>query len=729
MLGGLLGRGFVPKGKSLIKLTKNRIDVLRRKRTATIKFLKKDLADLLANGLDVNAYDRAGGLLDELKHLWNLDFVERSCDFVYKHLSLMQKISECPEDCREAVSSLMLAASAFSELPELRDLRQMFHDKYGDSLGLFINQELVESLSTKPFSLEKKMKLMEDVASEFSVPWDSTAFEKRISRHNNSSIKELNKNHGLPKASNDKYKSIDGNKVPPIREKYDFSSKEISEGVNAKHSLNRTRADATKKMDPSSLPVKEIYQNGRRGDWYGFSSRERSEYVHNSARSESRNIEVERNKFDFEPRPETSREKHNSLFNEGDTIVMKIKHENLLQRKGHQDGMEQKLKKREDMASRTPNPSSSSDRDEKLSFTSKQENLSQAYKQENCAEHVSQKSEDNASRTPKPRSSSKRTENIDHHGSGHCNGWENRENAVPAGRALDRSLSGNPEIAAETHQSKSRDKDPLTGNYRGTECDYAKLMKKIQEEEQAERRKRSFSNALPPPYVKPNGIARNIKAEAAAYSKTALNSSSETVEAATHPDVDKSVFVPERANDHDNAKDNGRRVNGCIDDALPKRRSSRRHSKSSTCDQIPNPEDLEITKRRTRSRRREHLRKGRQILSDDEQDKDDEEIMIDNLLMHYSRKPSSYNEMRMQPASKSRHSRSEDDEHNGSQRIPPPARSHSLPDQQSEPSEPTKVFARAASFQPDRSSAGKHVHPMLPDYDDLTARFMALKGR
>lgn len=44
--------------KSLIKLTRSRIDVIRRKRQATQKFLKKDVADLLANGLDVNAYGR-----------------------------------------------------------------------------------------------------------------------------------------------------------------------------------------------------------------------------------------------------------------------------------------------------------------------------------------------------------------------------------------------------------------------------------------------------------------------------------------------------------------------------------------------------------------------------------------------------------------------------------------------------------------------------------------------
>jgi peroxiredoxin len=82
----------------------------------------------------------------------------------------------------------MFAASGFSELPELRELRQMFHEKYTDSLALFVNQELVENMSSKPFSMEKKVKLMEDVALEFSIRWDSKDFEKRIVRQNSISV-------------------------------------------------------------------------------------------------------------------------------------------------------------------------------------------------------------------------------------------------------------------------------------------------------------------------------------------------------------------------------------------------------------------------------------------------------------------------------------------------------------------------------------------------------------
>ncbi|KAJ6372254.1 hypothetical protein OIU76_026689 [Salix suchowensis] len=55
-------------------------------------------------------------------------------------------------------------------------------------------------------------------------------------------------------------------------------------------------------------------------------------------------------------------------------------------------------------------------------------------------------------------------------------------------------------------------------------------------------------------------------------------------------------------------------------------------------------------------------------------------------------------------------------------------RSISLP-HETNSSEATKVFTRAASFQPDRTGPARHVHPKLPDYDDLAARFAALKGR
>ncbi|KAI3712017.1 hypothetical protein L1987_70566 [Smallanthus sonchifolius] len=48
---------------------------------------------------------------------------------------------ECPDECKEAVSSLMYAASRFGDLPELQELRSMFSKRDGSSLESFLNKE------------------------------------------------------------------------------------------------------------------------------------------------------------------------------------------------------------------------------------------------------------------------------------------------------------------------------------------------------------------------------------------------------------------------------------------------------------------------------------------------------------------------------------------------------------------------------------------------------------
>lgn len=49
---------------------------------------------------------------------------------------------ECPEECREAASSLMFAAARFADLPELRELRTIFSERYGNSLDCYVNKQV-----------------------------------------------------------------------------------------------------------------------------------------------------------------------------------------------------------------------------------------------------------------------------------------------------------------------------------------------------------------------------------------------------------------------------------------------------------------------------------------------------------------------------------------------------------------------------------------------------------
>lgn len=58
------------------------------------------------------------------------------------HLFVSSLHRDCPEECKEAVASLIYAAARFADLPELRDLRAMFTEKYGNSLESFTSKEV-----------------------------------------------------------------------------------------------------------------------------------------------------------------------------------------------------------------------------------------------------------------------------------------------------------------------------------------------------------------------------------------------------------------------------------------------------------------------------------------------------------------------------------------------------------------------------------------------------------
>ncbi|XP_012447322.1 uncharacterized protein LOC105770594 isoform X2 [Gossypium raimondii] len=177
MFDFLLKPNFYTKCKSAIKMIKLRLETIKKKRNAVEKYLKNDVADLLKNGLDENAYGRASGLLMEQKRTACYDFIEQFCECISKNLSVMQKQSECPEECREAVPSLLYAAARFADLPELRDLRTIFTEKYGNSLDSYLNQE---KLKAEPPTKDTKLQLMHDIAQEFSFEWDSKALEQKL---------------------------------------------------------------------------------------------------------------------------------------------------------------------------------------------------------------------------------------------------------------------------------------------------------------------------------------------------------------------------------------------------------------------------------------------------------------------------------------------------------------------------------------------------------------------
>ncbi|KAI9070950.1 hypothetical protein K1719_047090 [Acacia pycnantha] len=134
---------FYKKSKSRLDTLKMRIEIIQKKRNAVHKFLKNDIAEFLRSGLDYNAYQRAAGLLMEDNKSLCYDLIDKYSGCVLNHLDDLTKLRECPDECKEAVQTLIYAAARFGDLPELRDLRSLFTHKYGNSVEPYLSQQFV----------------------------------------------------------------------------------------------------------------------------------------------------------------------------------------------------------------------------------------------------------------------------------------------------------------------------------------------------------------------------------------------------------------------------------------------------------------------------------------------------------------------------------------------------------------------------------------------------------
>lgn len=261
-------------------------------------------------------------------------------------------------------------------------------------------------------------------------------------------------------------------------------------------------------------------------------------------------------------------------------------------------------------------------------------------------------------------------------------------------------------------------------------------------EEETERFKSYYNSPPPPPYVK-----LKDNAIPAPYVKPKASNVEAVISLLNKGNAVVNSHMPQKEEDRPHREGFGhhheKEPTYQNDIPLPKPRSTRRkQSKSSSthCND-EKVEDSGTVKRSSSSRRKEHSRKGLQLLFDDEHhQKDEEERMMDKLLLHYSKKPSDFDVGKLRKKSQAhpsnqkdsngselRHVRSKDGPDVNHEMVPPPTRSVSLPREQTALSEPTKVYARANSFQPDNMA--RHVHPKLPDYDDLAAQFAAMRGQ
>ncbi|KAJ0232790.1 Regulator of Vps4 activity in the MVB pathway protein [Hirschfeldia incana] len=187
ILDSFFNKGFkAAKCKTLLKLTIPRIKLIRNRREAQIKQMRREIAKLLETGQEATARIRVEHIIREEKMMAAQEIIELFCELIAVRLPIIEAQRECPLDLKEAISSICFAAPRCSDLTELQQVQLLFVSKYGKEFVAAaselkpdsgVNRKLVELLSVRAPSPETKLKLLKEIAEEHQLDWDPTPTE------------------------------------------------------------------------------------------------------------------------------------------------------------------------------------------------------------------------------------------------------------------------------------------------------------------------------------------------------------------------------------------------------------------------------------------------------------------------------------------------------------------------------------------------------------------------
>ncbi|XP_052195725.1 uncharacterized protein LOC127803504 isoform X2 [Diospyros lotus] len=178
-LDALLGRNSKSvKVKPLADLAIARIKILKNQRHVRCSHARSDVVQLLSLGHQDRALLRVEYVIKEQNMLDVFSMVENYCHLLLDRFVLVRNNRECPEELKEAMSSLIFASSRCGELPEIKEMRGIFASKYGSEFvaravelrnNCGVNPKMVQKLSTRQESLESRQGLLKQIAAENGI--------------------------------------------------------------------------------------------------------------------------------------------------------------------------------------------------------------------------------------------------------------------------------------------------------------------------------------------------------------------------------------------------------------------------------------------------------------------------------------------------------------------------------------------------------------------------------
>lgn len=190
----MLHRSFKPaKCKTALKLAASRIKLLKNKKDAQVKQLKRDVAQLLESGQERTAMIRVEHVVREEKTVAAFELIEIYCELIAARLPIIESQKNCPIDLKEAVASVIFASPRCADIPELMDVRKHFTAKYGKEFvsaavelrpDCGVGRMLVEKLSAKAPDSQTKIKILSAIAEEHNFKWDPNSLQEKDTKSN-----------------------------------------------------------------------------------------------------------------------------------------------------------------------------------------------------------------------------------------------------------------------------------------------------------------------------------------------------------------------------------------------------------------------------------------------------------------------------------------------------------------------------------------------------------------
>ncbi|KAL9272428.1 IST1-like protein [Drosera capensis] len=178
-LDALLGKSFKPaRFKALLNLAVSRLAVFKNQHQVRCNLSHLDVIQLLNLGHHDSALIRVELVIKEQNMLDAFVMMEGYCNVLIERVALIQHENICPDELKEAISSLMFASSRCGEFPELTELRAVLTARFGKEFvaravelrnNCGVNPKMIQKLSTRQPTLESKMNVLKDIASENGI--------------------------------------------------------------------------------------------------------------------------------------------------------------------------------------------------------------------------------------------------------------------------------------------------------------------------------------------------------------------------------------------------------------------------------------------------------------------------------------------------------------------------------------------------------------------------------